>query len=81
VRNLGLRRHAFGMTAARSAGASAGLAGSSRYVLRDRRVLTIVPPRKEVSGMLRRQPRLAWTSSSGEGGRWTAPFAPTSWGG
>jgi len=78
-RNLGLQRHALGMTAARPAGAAAGLTGAPRHALRDRRVLTMVPPRREVSGTLRRQPRLAWTASSREGQRWTALLAPTPW--
>ena len=78
-RSLGLQRHALSMIAARPSGAAAGPAGAPRYSLRDRRVLTIVPPRREVSGTLRRQPSLAWAASSREGHRWTALLAPTPW--
>jgi hypothetical protein len=69
------------MIAARPARAGVGPAGVSRSALRDRRVLTTVPLRREVSGTLRRQPGFAWTWGSRAAGRWMASSAPTSWGG
>ncbi len=66
---LGLHRMAPGMVT----GAAAPSRGA-RMGLRDRRGMTIALARPHVSGLLRREPVLHWTSDAGE--RRTAPLRP-----